>query len=319
MKYYLAPLEGVTNLYVRRLLDKYFTGIDKYYIPFLNPTSYSIKSKEIKEIDPQNNKVSPKVVPQIISKDSSNTIWLIKELERLGYDEVNLNFGCPSKTVTPKGKGAGMLRDLEYLDKYLNDVFSNTNIKISIKMRLGLHDTSNFFEVIKILNKYNVYELIIHPRIANDFYKGNLRLDMLDNLDKLTKIDIIYNGECNSHEDIEYIKNRFPYVKGIMMGRGFLYRPFIFNPDTSISTIRELVKGFYFSLEKENIEVFGWGTSKLFLKQILSYLIKSFDVDKKLLKKLFKANTEEELNSCALKIFNECNILDEEMGINKFI
>ena len=113
MKFYLAPLEGVTTYNLREKIDKYFPFIDKYYIPFLEPYNNSLKNKQLKEIDPKNNQVHSQVVPQIISKDSQNTIWLINELEKLGYSEVNLNFGCPSRTVTTKNKGCGILNNLE--------------------------------------------------------------------------------------------------------------------------------------------------------------------------------------------------------------
>jgi len=319
MKYYLAPLEGVTNLYVRQKMDKYFATLDKYFIPFLDPKLFSLKKKEIKEIDPKNNKLNKKVVPQIISKDSKNTIWLINELIKLGYDEVNLNFGCPSSTVTTKHKGAGILDDLELLDNYLSDIFNNTNINISVKMRLGLKDTSKFYDIINILNKYPLYELIIHPRTGKEMYKGNLHLDLLDNLDKYTKFDIIYNGELNSIEDIKYITNRLPYIKGVMLGRGILSRPDMLNKEDDIDFKLNRLKNYYYDLSNSNLKDYEWGSSKFFHKQLWSYLINYFDIDKKLSKKLFKASTLEEFNEIVEGIFNTRSIKKDELTISNFI
>ena len=152
MKYYLAPLESVTNLYYRRQFYKHFNSVDKYFIPFLDPKNKNLHKKELKEIDPKNNQINAKVVPQIISKDSEGTIWLINLLNGLGYDEINLNFGCPSGTVTAKNKGAGIFKNLDLMDKYLEEVFKNTKSKISIKMRIGMNDDSHFDEIINILN-----------------------------------------------------------------------------------------------------------------------------------------------------------------------
>jgi tRNA-dihydrouridine synthase len=318
MKYYLAPLEGVTTINLRNTFEKYFHSVDKYYIPFLEPHNHSLKNKQEKEILPINNKLNHKLVPQIISKDSDNTIWLINKLAELGYDEVNLNFGCPSRTVTTKSKGSGILDNLELLDKYLNDIFNNTDIKISIKMRLGLHDTSKFKDILNILNKYDILELIIHPRTGDDQYIGNLKLEYLDKINELTNIPIIYNGECNSHEDIEYIKKRFPFINGIMLGRGLLERPFLLN-DYDESVCKESVKSYYHELATLSINEFGWGVAKFYLKQLLVYLIKGFDCPIKLTKKLFKSSTFEEFDNTVLEIFNTCPIKIEESGIKKFL
>jgi len=317
MKFYLAPLEGVTTYNLREKIDKYFPFIDKYYIPFLEPYNNSLKNKQLKEIDPKNNQVHSQVVPQIISKDSQNTIWLINELEKLGYSEVNLNFGCPSRTVTTKNKGCGILNNLELLDSYLSKIFENTNIKISVKMRLGLHDTTHFNEILDILNKYPLHELIIHPRTGDDQYLGNLKLDLLDNLDKKTKFDIIYNGEIKSQSDISYIEKRYPFIKGIMLGRGLIERPFLLSNYTNLE-IKEKIKSYYYELANEAVSNYGFGNAKFFLKQLWVYLIKSFDADIKLSKKLFKANTFEEFNDIVNQILMS-DIKPEASGIKKFI
>ncbi len=317
MKYYLAPLEGVTNYNLRQNFDNNFKSLDKYFIPFLEPYNHSLKNKQIKDIDPLNNKINGKVVPQIISKDSDNTIWLINHLESLGYDEVNLNFGCPSRTVTTKSKGAGILDNLELLDNYLNDIFNNVKIKVSVKMRLGLHDTSYFNEILNILNKYNISELIIHPRTGDDQYTGPLHLEFLDDLDKKTQFDIIYNGEVKSLKDIDYIKKRFPYIKGIMLGRGILERPYMlsnYNNEEIISHIKD----FYYNVANDNVERNGWGNAKFFLKQLWVYLIKSFDVDLKLTKRLYKADSFEEFNNVCEEIF-KCPLKEEYEGIKRYI
>lgn len=317
MKFYLAPLEGVTNYLFRQKFDKYFHSVDKYYIPFLTPKDNSLKKKEYNDIDIRNNKLSAKVVPQILSHDAKNTLWLISELEKRGYDEVNLNFGCPSRTVTAKRKGAGILNDLNLLDDYLNELFSNTSIKISIKMRLGFNDTSSFYKILEILNKYNIYELIIHPRTANDQYTGKLHLDYLDNLNEKTDFDIIYNGECNSLKDIEYIKNRFPYIKGIMFGRGLIQRPYLLN-NYNDNEIIESIRNFYKELANESVELYTWGNAQFYLKQILAYLFKSFDIPLNLYKKIFKSNSFEEFNDSVLLLFTYPLKKDEDQII-KFL
>lgn len=303
MKYYLAPLHGITNLDYRRLFDKYFLGIDKYFIPFLNPSSKGITPKEEKEIDPSSNQLSKIVVPQIISKNIDDTIWLINHLKNLGYKEINLNFGCPSPTVTSKGKGCGMLKDLSHLDNYLTEVFKIKDIRISIKLRLGLKDENEFENIIKILNKYDILELIIHPRTKEDKYIGPIHFNYFDKIKNMTSFDIIYNGEIKNKEDLLYVQNNFPFIKGIMLGRGIIAYPTILENIDEKNQINK-IKNFYNELSKDNIEKYGWNNSKFYHKEIWACLINFFEVPINLKKKLFKAEKKMNSKSMWMRFFH---------------
>ena len=307
MKYYFAPLEGITSCYFRNVYDKHFKGIDKYYIPFLAPVNHTLSTKSLREINPSNNHLSKQLVPQIISKDVEQTLWCIDYLKSLGYQEVNLNLGCPSPTVINKGRGAGLLGDLNVLDEYLKGVFEKASLPISIKLRIGLKE-NNFVDIIKILNKYQILELIVHPRTAKDKYTpGTLNLEAIDSLDKLTTIPIIYNGDIKTKEDIEYIKKRFPYIKGIMLGRGIVQHPDILedlDDDTRINKIANYFKELY----QISLSNFGWNNTKYYGKEIWSLLIDSFDIPKDLQKRLFNSTKEYEFNSAFEEILSTCKI-----------
>jgi len=298
MKYYLAPLEGITNRYYRNLHAKYFKGVDKYYIPFISPIEGKLSAKDLKEVDRNNNQI--KVVPQIISKNAKDTIEVINYLVSLGYDEINLNFGCPSPTVVTKGKGSGILKDLDYLDSYLNMIFSNVTCKISIKTRLGLNDAKEFKEILKIYNKYPIYELIIHPRVQSDLYSKPINYDILPYILDNTSLDIIYNGEIKNIDDINRITSTYPSIKGIMIGRGLITSPNMLDDNKSVDTIKE----FYNNLKDTYLKEYGWNNTKYYVKEIWSLMIDYFDVDNKTKKTLFKANTESEFNNIVNNILN---------------
>ena len=96
MKYYLAPMEGITGFIYRNTYKKFFDNIDKYFTPFIVPTSSkSFKTKELRDILPENNK-GMNIVPQILTNDSDGFITTARKLQQLGYSEINLNLGCPS-------------------------------------------------------------------------------------------------------------------------------------------------------------------------------------------------------------------------------
>lgn len=101
--------------------------------------------------------------PQLLAKDGALAAWMIGELRKMGYTEVNLNFGCPSGTVTAKGKGAGMLRDLSKLEVFLDEVFSQAEGPISVKTRLGVTSPEEFEAILDLYDRCPICELTIHP------------------------------------------------------------------------------------------------------------------------------------------------------------
>ena len=136
MKIYLAPMEGITTYIFRNAFEKYYGGVDKYFTPFL--TASHLKGREKRDVDPDNNSV-PSLVPQILTNDSELFIKIAEQLAELGYREVNLNLGCPSGTVTGKGRGAGFLDRTAELDRFLYDIYNKLpEMDISIKTRIGM-------------------------------------------------------------------------------------------------------------------------------------------------------------------------------------
>jgi tRNA-dihydrouridine synthase len=137
LKYYLAPLEGVTTWVYRKAQSEVYGALDKYFIPFLEPhEKRNFNTRELQEIDPEHNR-GMYVVPQILTNKADGFISLCQVLKEYGYEEVNLNLGCPSKTVVSKNKGSGFLAMPDELDDFLEQIFSKVDMKISIKTRIG--------------------------------------------------------------------------------------------------------------------------------------------------------------------------------------
>lgn len=222
MKYYLAPMEGITGYIYRNSYNKYFNNIDKFFTPFITPnTSKSFKTKELRDLLPENNE-GLNVVPQILTNDSEGFISTAKKLKDLGYNEINLNLGCPSGTVVSKYRGSGFLAKREELDKFLDEIFKMDDMKISIKTRIGKDKPEEFYELINIYNKYPLEELIIHPRTREDFYGNKPNLEIFKDALSLSKSSVCYNGDIFTVKDYNNFIDCFPSVEKIMIGRGIL-------------------------------------------------------------------------------------------------
>lgn len=225
MLFYFAPLEGITNYIYRNIYASNYNSVDKYFTPFLcSNSSGCLSNKSQKEIDLENNK-NISLVPQLLCNNSNTFNLIASNLRDHGYKEINLNLGCPSGTVTSKGRGSGQLKDLDALKIFLDEIFKNNVSDISIKTRIGFSSPSEMESILPIFNDYPLKELIVHPRIREEFYKGNIHLDVFSDIVKNSKNSVCYNGDLNSVEQIRNINTLFPSIDKIMIGRGLIANP----------------------------------------------------------------------------------------------
>lgn len=290
MKIYLAPLEGITGWIYRGAIRECFGGFDKYFVPFIKPNQKGhLSSREKKDIFPANNE-GAYTVPQILTNNAEDFLRTAEKLEEYGYTEVNLNLGCPSKTVVTKGRGAGFLAYPERLEAFLDTVFRECRIKISVKTRLGVEEGREFKELLEIFNRYPMEELIIHPRVQKDFYKNTPDLEVFAEALGKSRNPVCYNGDIFSAEDYRRFHERFPDVECIMTGRGVLADP---------ALAREIRGGK--SAEKEELRKFhdivyagycremsGDRTVLYKMKEMWSYMAPLFEDYKKYAKKIKK-------------------------------
>lgn len=301
MNYYFAPLEGLTDSVYRRLHHRYFPGVDRYYTPFFSPTVHrSLTPKEQRELPPADSEPFC-VIPQILTKNAEDFLWFAGQCKNLGYTEVNLNLGCPSGTVTAKGKGAGMLRDLEGLDRFLQEIYEGAPLDISVKTRLGFSDPEEFPRILEILNRYPVKELTLHPRVRSAFYSGDVDIDAFRYALENSKNPLCYNGNLCSKADITAFRETFPQIGAVMLGRGLVGDPGMLTPD---GTNRENLQAFMDSLLQEYTETFGGPRNAMFrMKENWHYLIRKFDDSDKLWKRLRKTTDLHEYKAIPREIF----------------
>jgi tRNA-dihydrouridine synthase len=181
MNFYFAPMEGLTGYIYRNAHNTFFNSkINKYFAPFIQANqSESFKARELNDLLPEHNE-GISVVPQILTNRAKDFIHTSKKLKALGYKEINLNLGCPSKTVVTKNRGSGFLEKTKELDEFLEEIFTSFISEISIKTRIGIENEEEFYELLDIYNKYPIKELIIHPRLQQDFYQNKPNLAIFE-------------------------------------------------------------------------------------------------------------------------------------------
>lgn len=231
MLLYQAPLEGISGYIFRYALAEVFGGVDKYFSPFVSPYEKRIiTDREIKQLCPDNNK-GVYFVPQIITMDAAGFVELTSWMyDNWGYKEFNLNFGCPSGTVVSKGRGAGALADIEKLKYFLDSIFADNKFDVSIKTRLGVHSVDEFEDILDIYNQYPLKELIIHPRVRDELYKGVPHKEMYKYAEEHSQSNLVYNGNISCKADYDSICNECDSVtQAVMIGRGMVTNPAIFR------------------------------------------------------------------------------------------
>ncbi|MCI6688949.1 MAG: tRNA-dihydrouridine synthase family protein [Clostridiaceae bacterium] len=288
VKYYMAPLESVTTWIYRQAHAKIYGRLDKYFIPFLEPhEKRDFKTRELQEILPEHNE-NIYAVPQILTNRSEGFIKLAKALKDWGYEEVNLNLGCPSKTVVTKGKGSGFLAKPEELERFLTEIFDalSGEVKISVKTRIGKEDPEEFPALLELFNKYPMEELIIHPRVQKDGYGNVPRLELYELAEKQSVNPLCYNGDLYTREQIRNFAERFPGTERLMFGRGFLRDPgLLYNEGKDSKDIFEKFWAFH-DLVYEGYQERNMGDRNVLfkMKELWSYQVYQFSEPERLFK-----------------------------------
>ena len=288
VKYYMAPLESVTTWIYRQAHAKIYGRLDKYFIPFLEPhEKRDFKTRELQEILPEHNE-NIYAVPQILMNRSEGFIKLAKALKDWGYEEVNLNLGCPSKTVVTKGKGSGFLAKPKELERFLTEIFDalSGEVKISVKTRIGKEDPEEFPALLKLFNKYPMEELIIHPRVQKDGYGNVPRLEFYELAEKQSVNPLCYNGDLYTREQIRNFAERFPETERLMFGRGFLRDPgLLYNEGKDPKDIFEKFWAFH-DLVYEGYQERNMGDRNVLfkMKELWSYQVYQFSEPERLFK-----------------------------------
>lgn len=225
---WLAPLHGITSRTFRNTLSRHFGGIDCFMSPFLpaQPAG-KFRPKVWQDIVPELNTALP-LTPQLMGNRPEAFTDTMRMLhEQFGYEDFNINIGCPSSPVVRHTRGCGLMPHPDRVEAIVADITTKANFRLSLKMRLGLHSPDEGRELISRLNHYPIDFLVIHPRLGDELYEGSPHWELFDEFCQITEHKIVYSGDVFSVEDYQKLSEKFPNVSGWMLGRGLLRNPFL--------------------------------------------------------------------------------------------
>lgn len=314
MRFYFAPMEGITGYVYRGVHHRFFPGMDKYFSPFLTAaTGKSAASREMRDLLPEKNR-GYTLVPQILTNRAPDFAELCERLSAYGYREVNLNLGCPSGTVVSKKRGAGFLGVPEELDAFLDEIFQKTELEISIKTRNGVSEPEEFGRILEIYNRYPLKELIIHPRVREDFYKNTPDWDTFAWALEASRAPVCYNGDLFTKAAYGRFRERFPQTENVMLGRGLLRNPCLVREIRGTDCLdKPRLLAFHDALCEEYEGVLSGDRNVLFkMKELWFYMGNLFEDSKKYLKRIKKAQKLPEYRETVRELFAERELSREE-------
>jgi tRNA-dihydrouridine synthase len=300
----LAPLEGITGYIVRGAFAHHFPYIDKYFTPFI-PAAKRMNKKILRDLSPEKNE-GIVLVPQLIGNRADEILMMAEQLAAMGFDEINLNFGCPSGTVVAKKRGAGFLSCPDELDRLLSEVLAKSPVRVSVKTRIGMDSPEEWEQLCSIYAKYPFAELIIHPRIQKDFYKNAPRLEAFARaVEEITDTPLCYNGDINTVADYEAVAQRFPTVDRVMIGRGLLANPGLVGEIQGFPAAeKKQLRAFHDEIMDGYLTIFHGERDLVFhMKEIWFYLTNSFPERDRRLKQIQKCQTMAEYRLITQQIF----------------
>lgn len=313
MKYYLAPLEGITTYIYRNAYHSMFQPMDKYFTPFIVPRmNKGMNSRERNDILPEHNE-GLFVVPQLLTNRAEEFVKTAHKLMEYGYEEINLNLGCPSGTVTAKHKGAGFLAQPEELERFLDEIFSKLTLRISIKTRIGMDSPEEFEHLLEIYNQFPLEELIIHPRVRKDYYKNKPNLSVFQDALEKSKNPVCYNGDIFTSADQEELLKKFPSLTTLMLGRGIIRNPDLLRGFEKSQNGKRALEEFHAMVYTGYQETISGERNVLFkMKELWSYMIQPFSDCENYAKKIRKAENFRNYEIAVNELFRKITMIEEQ-------
>lgn len=304
-----SPLQGFTDFRFRNAFHKHFGGIDTFYSPYIKLNGkLVVKGSYERDILPENN-TTLEVIPQIITNDAEEFLFVAKYVQQMGYKELNWNLGCPYPMVAKCGMGSGLISNTSQIEHILKRVHNETDIIVSMKMRMGYENPTEILDVFPILEQYPIKNIAIHARIGKQLYKGGVDLDSFQKCLDTSKQKIYYNGDITSVAKFKELQERFPSIDHWMIGRGLIADPFL--PSMIKNNTTEYPKNRFEIFEAFHDEIYQQyyaylqGPTPIRMKMLgfWEYFSESFSNPQKTYKKIKKAGNSKNYEAAVKEIF----------------
>lgn len=310
MQLYLAPLQGLTDWIFRESFSQHIGQFDKTFTPFVRVQSGDFyRPSQCNDLLPEHNKFQ-RPVPQFLGKSADS----FKRFEELcsehQYTEANINMGCPFPMIIGKRMGAGILAQPTEVSQLLEGIFAVTKLKISVKCRLGQESPDEFEKLIPIFNEFPLEEIIIHPRIGKQQYKGEVNTDAFVRYSPQLKHPVCYNGDILTTSVVKRIQQLSPQVDRFMIGRGILQNPFLLaeirGEELTIVEKTSMLRGFHLSIIEHCKQKYSGDLHMLKrLEELWEYHAEAFESGRKIYKQVKKCKNLSQYEAVVFKAINE--------------
>jgi len=295
----LAPMAGITNSPFRRLMREYGSAVMVSELVSANGIEYA--SERTFDLLKFHESERPLGL-QIFGEDEENLVKACQFVEKQGADFVDLNLGCPVPKVVKKGAGSAMCRNPPMLGKILEAMVKSVKIPVTIKIRTGWDaGTRNALEVVKVAADAGVNWVAIHGRTRAQGYSGDADWDFIGEVKAKSPLPIIGNGDiCTPEQAVS--RYRDYGVDAVLIGRGALRNPFLFEQSRALLEGRELplasAERFLelFGKQRKYLrETFNEKGALLHARKFLAWYSSGYPGSADFRKKVFHIPTEKEL------------------------
>lgn len=224
----LAPMEDVSDPPFRALCKE--NGADVVYTEFISCEGLiRDAAKSIIKLDIY-EKERP-VGIQIFGANLDSMLQAVDIVEKSNPDILDINFGCPVKKVVSKGAGAGILKDIDKMERLTKEIVKRTKLPVTVKTRLGWdHDSIKIIEVAERLQDVGCQAIAIHGRTRSQMYKGDADWSYIEQVknNQRMHIPVFANGDINTPEKAMYVRDSLG-LDGAMIGRASIGNPWFFK------------------------------------------------------------------------------------------
>ncbi len=296
----MGPMEGVTDGIWRTVHRSLFGGVDAWMTPFVTPSQNAVWTWRDQRFLLSHDRACFQDIPQVMTNDPKLFLWAAHSFQEMGFSEINLNCGCPSGTVTAKGRGAGMLIRHDQLRFFLDQIMTASPLPVSVKTRLGFQDAEEWHELAKIFAAYPLSRLMVHGRSRQAFYRGQCRPDLLAETLSLFSFPVLYNGGLFSPEDERFLREHLRGISGFVLARGVLTNPALGRVLRGGEPLRrEEISVFHEKLLTRYMDMLPPSALLGRMREIIKYMALAFQNHQKILRKIFKAKTLTEYRTLA--------------------
>jgi len=307
----LAPMDGYSDLPFRVLARE--LGSAMSYTEFINARDVIYGKRPGYEMRLAYLEKERPIVFQIYDDDPKRILKAALKLEEKCPDIIDVNMGCPAKSVSNRGAGAGLLKDPQKSAEIFKLLTGALKVPVTGKIRLGWDEKSfNYLETAKIVEDNGGKLLAVHGRTRMQGYRGEANWDAIAEIKKSVSIPVIGNGDVRQAADIQRMVDHTG-CDGVMIGRGAKLNPWIFSGYERMEVTQEQVLLAAKRHLELSIQFYGPEIGVVLFRKFIKAYTSVFVLDKEIRLKLVTTTNHIEFQRLLEDVFSKK--LDYQIGV----